>query len=81
MVFFVCDGCNETLKKAKVDAHAAKCRDCYAVSCVDCSQSFPGGKLSRKRNKTITTVAHDGSHLFARLDIHIHPWVQSNCFN
>ncbi|KAL7488071.1 hypothetical protein ACHAW6_013652 [Cyclotella cf. meneghiniana] len=42
MVFFVCDGCNETLKKNKVDAHAAKCRDCYAVSCVDCSVSFPG---------------------------------------
>lgn len=42
MVFFCCDGCGETFKKAKVDAHAAKCRDCFAVSCVDCSQSFPG---------------------------------------
>jgi len=42
MLFFCCDGCGETFKKAKVDAHAAKCRECYAVSCVDCSQSFPG---------------------------------------
>ncbi|KAL7494275.1 hypothetical protein ACHAWT_002976 [Skeletonema menzelii] len=42
MVFFLCDGCNETLKKNKVDAHAAKCRECWSVSCVDCSQSFPG---------------------------------------
>lgn len=30
---------------------------------------------------TKLSAAHDGSHLFARLDIHIHPWVQSNCFN
>ena len=43
MVTFLCDGCNETIKKNKVDAHAAKCRSCYAVSCVDCSVSFPGG--------------------------------------
>ncbi|KAL7542754.1 hypothetical protein ACHAXR_012822 [Thalassiosira sp. AJA248-18] len=42
MVFFCCDGCGETFKKAKVDFHAAKCRECYAVSCVDCSLSFPG---------------------------------------
>mmetsp|Transcript_4216 Transcript_4216/g.10726 ORF Transcript_4216/g.10726 Transcript_4216/m.10726 type:complete len:296 (-) Transcript_4216:40-927(-) len=42
MVFFCCDGCGETFKKAKVDAHAAKCRECYSVSCVDCSLSFFG---------------------------------------
>lgn len=45
MVTFLCDGCNETIKKNKVDAHAAKCHSCYAVSCVDCSVSFPGGQL------------------------------------
>lgn len=42
MVFFVCEGCNETLKKNKVDAHAARCRNCWAVSCVDCSVVFKG---------------------------------------
>ena len=42
MVFFSCDGCAEILKKAKVDAHAAKCYDCASVSCVDCSVSFYG---------------------------------------
>ncbi len=41
-MFFVCSGCNETLKKNKVDAHASRCRDCWAVSCVDCSVVFPG---------------------------------------
>lgn len=42
MVFFVCEGCNESLKKAHVDKHAAKCRNCYAVTCVDCQVTFHG---------------------------------------
>ncbi|EQC28714.1 hypothetical protein SDRG_13587 [Saprolegnia diclina VS20] len=42
MVFFVCEGCNETLKKNKVDQHAARCRNCWAVTCVDCSVVFKG---------------------------------------
>jgi len=42
MVFFVCEYCNETVKKNQVDKHVLKCRNCYAVTCVDCSQSFYG---------------------------------------
>ena len=42
MVYFVCEGCNETLKKNQVDKHAMKCRNCYAVTCVDCSVTFHG---------------------------------------
>uniref|UniRef100_A0A7S1ZTJ5 Zinc finger C2H2 LYAR-type domain-containing protein n=1 Tax=Ditylum brightwellii TaxID=49249 RepID=A0A7S1ZTJ5_9STRA len=43
MVFFSCDGCGEMLKKNQVDNHVYKCpQGCYAVSCVDCSVSFPG---------------------------------------
>uniref|UniRef100_M4B9V3 Zinc finger C2H2 LYAR-type domain-containing protein n=1 Tax=Hyaloperonospora arabidopsidis (strain Emoy2) TaxID=559515 RepID=M4B9V3_HYAAE len=42
MVFFVCEGCNETVKKNKVDMHASRCRNCWAVSCVDCSVVFEG---------------------------------------
>lgn len=42
MVFFVCEGCNETVKKNQVDKHVAKCRNCYAVTCVDCQTSFYG---------------------------------------
>lgn len=43
MVFFSCEGCNETLKKAQVENHLrrALCSR-YPVSCVDCSQVFPG---------------------------------------
>ena len=42
MVFFVCEGCNESLKKNQVDKHAARCRSCHAVTCVDCSVTFYG---------------------------------------
>jgi len=45
MVFFSCDGCGDMLKKSQVDAHVYKCKvGCNAVSCVDCSVSFYGGK-------------------------------------
>ena len=37
MVSFVCDGCNETLKKAKVASHFC---GCYSVSCIDCGNQF-----------------------------------------
>ena len=42
MVYFVCEGCNETLKKNQVEKHASRCRQCHAVTCVDCSQTFYG---------------------------------------
>lgn len=42
MVFFVCEGCNESLKKNQVDKHAQRCRSCHAVTCVDCSVTFYG---------------------------------------
>ena len=42
MVFFTCDGCNETLKKNKVEQHMQRCRQCFSVSCIDCSVSFAG---------------------------------------
>lgn len=42
MVFFVCEGCNESLKKNKVDSHAERCNSCWAVTCVDCNKTFEG---------------------------------------
>ena len=47
MVFFTCGGCNETLKKNKVDQHFdSRCKTVDYVSCVDCSKDFYG-KLSQ----------------------------------
>ncbi|KAJ3105316.1 hypothetical protein HDU97_008213 [Phlyctochytrium planicorne] len=41
MVSFVCDYCQETLKKAKLDQHAQRCRNAQ-FSCIDCSTTFQG---------------------------------------
>ena len=39
MVFFVCEVCNETLKRAKVEAHLSRCWT-QGVTCVDCNVTF-----------------------------------------
>jgi hypothetical protein len=39
MVFFVCEGCGETMNRKQVDKHSARCR-AQGVVCVDCSQTF-----------------------------------------
>jgi cell growth-regulating nucleolar protein len=42
MVFFSCEGCNESLKKNQVEKHVYSCKakNCWAVTCVDCSKTF-----------------------------------------
>ncbi|CAN0173363.1 unnamed protein product, partial [Hapterophycus canaliculatus] len=42
MVYFVCESCNETLKKAQVDRHLYSCKNCWGVTCVDCNFTFEG---------------------------------------
>ncbi|KAJ1723883.1 hypothetical protein LPJ53_001792 [Coemansia erecta] len=41
MVSFVCNYCQETLKKPKLDMHAQRCRNA-SFSCIDCSVDFTG---------------------------------------
>lgn len=42
MVFFTCNGCGESLKKAQVDKHVNMCRGCQILSCIDCGKDFWG---------------------------------------
>lgn len=42
MVFFICDACQETLKKNAVDKHSQRCQQCWYLSCVDCGKVFEG---------------------------------------
>ncbi|KAJ1632328.1 hypothetical protein T492DRAFT_989610 [Pavlovales sp. CCMP2436] len=42
MVFFVCEVCNESLKKNKVETHSYSCKNCWVLICVDCNKSFNG---------------------------------------
>ncbi|KAI9103279.1 hypothetical protein DFS34DRAFT_608119 [Phlyctochytrium arcticum] len=41
MVSFVCDSCQETLKKPKLDQHKGRCRQAQ-FTCIDCSTTFQG---------------------------------------
>jgi len=41
MPSFVCDTCQETVKKPKLDGHAASCRGAV-FSCIDCYRTFQG---------------------------------------
>jgi cell growth-regulating nucleolar protein len=43
MVSFVCDVCQETLKKPKLDSHKARCRQAV-FSCIDCYKTFSGSE-------------------------------------
>ena len=83
MVFFTCDGCNETLKKNQVDAHAGRCRRCDSVTCVDCSIAFFGGK--KEINVCPLIVANAGIHMTKNYSISILAVFfavgVSNCFN
>uniref|UniRef100_A0A3Q0R2H8 Cell growth-regulating nucleolar protein n=1 Tax=Amphilophus citrinellus TaxID=61819 RepID=A0A3Q0R2H8_AMPCI len=42
MVFFTCNACGESLKKAQVDKHVSMCRGCQVLSCIDCGKDFWG---------------------------------------
>ncbi|XP_028657659.1 cell growth-regulating nucleolar protein [Erpetoichthys calabaricus] len=42
MVFFTCNACGESLKKAQVEKHLNICRNCECLSCIDCGKDFWG---------------------------------------
>ncbi|KAG2465712.1 LYAR protein, partial [Polypterus senegalus] len=42
MVFFTCNACGESLKKAQVEKHLNICRKCECLSCIDCGKDFWG---------------------------------------
>lgn len=52
MVYFVCNNCQETIRKCKVDEHSMRCHsDSY--SCVDCGKDF-SLREARGHNTCIT---------------------------
>jgi len=42
MVFFICEVCNECIKKPKVDQHSNVCRNAWVFCCMDCGERFQG---------------------------------------
>ncbi|XP_008289665.1 cell growth-regulating nucleolar protein [Stegastes partitus] len=53
MVFFTCNACGESLKKAQVDKHVNMCRGCQVLSCIDCGKDFWGNDY-KNHNKCIS---------------------------
>ena len=54
MPSFVCDSCQETLKKSQLDNHSIKCIRA-SFSCIDCYTSFKGVEY-RSHTSCITEV-------------------------
>tara|TARA_B110000090_G_C13315091_1_gene421222 strand:- start:497 stop:1228 length:732 start_codon:yes stop_codon:yes gene_type:complete len=72
MVYFVCEGCNETLKKNQVDKHAARCRVCAAVTCVDCSVTFYGDDYAEHLTCVSEAEKHQGG-LYKAKNVKMNP--------
>ncbi|XP_026202688.1 cell growth-regulating nucleolar protein [Anabas testudineus] len=53
MVFFTCNACGESLKKAQIDKHVTMCRSCQVLSCIDCGKDFWGDDY-KNHNKCIS---------------------------
>ena len=60
MVSFVCDQCQTTLRKAKVDQHYWGCR-MDSVSCVDCGNTFWGDDFKSHTSCISEAEKHMGS--------------------
>lgn len=56
MPSFVCDVCQETLKKAKLEAHFSRCPRAK-FSCIDCCRSFDSKDNEWKKHYTCISEA------------------------
>lgn len=61
MVFFVCESCNESLKKNQVSSHANRCKNCAAVTCVDCNVTFWGDDFMKHTSCVSEAERYEGS--------------------
>jgi hypothetical protein len=41
-MFFICEACNESLKKSAIPKHTLICRGCFVLTCLDCNVRFEG---------------------------------------
>ena len=56
MVTFICETCNDTLKKQQIDRHCqTKCRSAWHFTCVECGKTFAGFDY-KEHNECMTEV-------------------------
>ncbi|XP_077051825.1 cell growth-regulating nucleolar protein [Siphateles boraxobius] len=79
MVFFTCDACGESLKKAQVEKHLLKCHSCRVLSCIDCGNDFRGDDY-KNHNKCISEDQKYGGKDFQakanKGDVKQQQWIQ-----
>ncbi|XP_048044943.1 cell growth-regulating nucleolar protein [Megalobrama amblycephala] len=79
MVFFTCDTCGESLRKAQVEKHLLKCRGCQVLSCIDCGKDFRGDDY-KNHNKCISEDQKYGGRDFQaktnKGDVKQQQWIQ-----
>ncbi|XP_051866262.1 cell growth-regulating nucleolar protein [Pristis pectinata] len=79
MVFFTCNGCGESVKKAQVEKHFNICRSCSCLSCIDCGKDFRGNDY-KSHTKCITEDQKYGGKGFEakakKGDVKQQQWIQ-----
>ncbi|XP_040275041.1 cell growth-regulating nucleolar protein [Bufo bufo] len=79
MVFFTCNGCGESLKKAQVEKHLVSCRSCQCLSCIDCGKDFWGDEY-KTHLKCLTEDEKYGGKAFEakanKGDVKQQQWIQ-----
>nr|XP_057947548.1 cell growth-regulating nucleolar protein isoform X2 [Doryrhamphus excisus] len=79
MVFFTCNACGESLKKAQVDKHVMKCRGCQVLSCIDCGKDFWGDDYKNHIKCISEDQKYGGKGYEAKAskgDVKQHQWIQ-----
>ncbi|XP_057701459.1 transmembrane protein 128 isoform X1 [Corythoichthys intestinalis] len=79
MVFFTCNACGESLKKAQVDKHVSMCRGCQVLSCIDCGKDFWGDDYKNHIKCISEDQKYGGKGYEAKSnkgDVKQHQWIQ-----
>ncbi|XP_054640706.1 cell growth-regulating nucleolar protein [Dunckerocampus dactyliophorus] len=80
MVFFTCNACGDSLKKAQVDKHVMKCRGCQVLSCIDCGKDFWGDDYKNHLKCISEDQKYGGKGYEAKAkkgDVKQHQWIQT----
>ncbi|KAI5628865.1 cell growth-regulating nucleolar protein [Silurus asotus] len=80
MVFFTCNACGESLKKAQIQKHTSMCRGCQVLSCIDCGKDFWGEDYKSHVKCISEDQKYGGKNYEAKAnkgDVKQQQWIQS----
>ncbi|KAK3553074.1 hypothetical protein QTP86_031167 [Hemibagrus guttatus] len=80
MVFFTCNACGESLKKAQIPKHTSMCRGCQVLSCIDCGKDFWGEDYKSHVKCISEDQKYGGKNYEAKAnkgDVKQQQWIQS----